>query len=149
MTFATVRQAPVPLSVCTTLVSGTVKAIGGAVHEELQLVPDWYFPAVGAQEDTEGYQTARRQVLERVSGAGAGDQLLLVVPSLNLVMVRNGQTIEPLAGEPQVPQDDVFTKYHDSRARILFEPLIAAIESNEPVARSSKQSSAAPYSPRC
>jgi len=64
-------------------------------------------------------------------GAGAGDQLLLVVPSLNLIMVRNGQTIEPLPGEPPVPQDDVFTKYHDYRARVLFEPLVAAIEAHE------------------
>ncbi len=61
-------------------------------------------------------------------GAGAGDQLLFVVPSLNLIMVRNGQTIEPLTGEPPVPQDDVFTKYHDYRAHVLFEPLVAAIE---------------------
>jgi CubicO group peptidase (beta-lactamase class C family) len=63
-------------------------------------------------------------------GAGAGDQLLLVVPSLNLIMVRNGQTIAPLPGEPTLPQDDVFTKYHDYRARVLFEPLIAAIDAN-------------------
>jgi CubicO group peptidase (beta-lactamase class C family) len=61
-------------------------------------------------------------------GAGAGDQLLFVVPSLKLIMVRNGQTIEPLRGEPPVPQDDVFTKYHDYRAHVLFEPLVAAVE---------------------
>jgi CubicO group peptidase (beta-lactamase class C family) len=60
-------------------------------------------------------------------GAGAGDQLLLVVPSLNLIMVRNGQTIAPRPGEPPVRQDDVFTKYHDYRARVLFEPLVAAV----------------------
>ena len=29
-------------------------------------------------------------------GAGAGDQVVLVVPSLNLIVVRNGQTLEPL-----------------------------------------------------
>jgi CubicO group peptidase (beta-lactamase class C family) len=61
-------------------------------------------------------------------GAGAGDQLLFVVPSLNLIMVRNGQTIAPLPGEPPVPQDDVFTRYHDYRAHVLFEPLVAAVE---------------------
>jgi uncharacterized protein DUF4185 len=75
-------------------------------------------------------------------GAGAGDQLLFVVPSLNLIMVRNGQTIEPLPGEPPVRQDDVFTKFHDYRARILLEPLVATIEPN-PAARSS----VTPYKP--
>ena len=28
-------------------------------------------------------------------GAGAGDQLLIVVPSLNLIVVRNGETLAP------------------------------------------------------
>jgi len=60
-------------------------------------------------------------------GAGAGDQLLLVVPSLRLIMVRNGQTIEPGPGEPPVRQDDVLTRYHDYRARVLFEPLAEAV----------------------
>src|SRR5437016_3348197 len=45
-------------------------------------------------------------------------------------MVRNGQTIEPSSGEPPVRQDDVFTKYHDYRAHVLFEPLVAAVESS-------------------
>src|SRR5262249_27840446 len=61
-------------------------------------------------------------------GAGAGDQLLFVVPSLNLIMVRNGETIAPLPGEPPILQDDVFTKYHDLRAHVLFEPLVAAVQ---------------------
>ncbi|MBO0857851.1 MAG: DUF4185 domain-containing protein, partial [Chloracidobacterium sp.] len=56
-------------------------------------------------------------------GAGAGDQVLLVIPSLNLIMVRNGQTIEP--PPPEAP--DVFAAYHDPRAKILFEPLVEAI----------------------
>jgi CubicO group peptidase (beta-lactamase class C family) len=56
-------------------------------------------------------------------GAGAGDQVLLVIPSLNLVMVRNGQTIEP----PPPDAPDVFAAYHDPRAKILFEPLVEAI----------------------
>jgi len=64
---------------------------------------------------------------DAVWGAGAGDQLLLVVPSLNLIMVRNGETLTPGAGEPPVREDDVFTKYHDYRARILFEPLVEAV----------------------
>ena len=65
-------------------------------------------------------------------GAGAGDQLLLVVPSLNLIMVRNGQTLEPGPGEEPVRQDDVFTRYHDYRARILLEPLVAAVTAPRP-----------------
>jgi CubicO group peptidase (beta-lactamase class C family) len=61
-------------------------------------------------------------------GAGAGDQLLLVVPSLNLIMVRNGQTLAPGPGEEPVKEDDVFTRYHDYRARILLEPLSEALD---------------------
>jgi len=53
---------------------------------------------------------------------------LLVVPSLNLIMVRNGQTLEPGPDEPPMRKDDVFTEYHDYRARILFEPLAQAVE---------------------
>src|SRR6266850_231558 len=64
---------------------------------------------------------------DAVWGAGAGDQLLLVVPSLKLIMVRNGETLAPGSGEPPVRDDDVFTKYHDYRARILFEPLMEAV----------------------
>src|SRR4029077_6644491 len=72
-------------------------------------------------------------------GAGAGDQLLLVVPSLNLIMVRNGETIAPGPGEPPVRDDDVFTKYHDYRARILFAPVVEAV-TNAP--RSSRRDEA-------
>ncbi len=64
---------------------------------------------------------------DAVWGAGAGDQLLLVVPSLNLIMVRNGETLAPGPGEPPVREDDVFTQHHDYRARILFEPLAEAV----------------------
>jgi hypothetical protein len=64
---------------------------------------------------------------DAVWGAGAGDQLLLVVPSLNLIMVRNGETLAPGPDEPPVRDDDVFTKYHDYRSRILFEPLVEAV----------------------
>jgi CubicO group peptidase (beta-lactamase class C family) len=56
-------------------------------------------------------------------GAGAGDQVLLVVPSLNLIVVRNGDT---LAAEPKNAKD-VFEAYHDQRAQILFEPVCDAI----------------------
>jgi CubicO group peptidase (beta-lactamase class C family) len=64
---------------------------------------------------------------DAVWGAGAGDQLLLVIPSLNLIMVRNGETLAPGPDEPPVRNDDLFTRYHDYRARILFEPLADAV----------------------
>src|SRR5206468_6572681 len=60
-------------------------------------------------------------------GAGAGDQLLFVVPSLKLIMVRNGETLTPGPGEAPIREDEVFTKYHDYRARILFEPLVKSV----------------------
>jgi CubicO group peptidase (beta-lactamase class C family) len=64
---------------------------------------------------------------DAVWGAGAGDQLLLVVPSLKLIMVRNGEALLPGPGEPPIKEDDVFTRYHDYRAGILFEPLVEAV----------------------
>lgn len=73
-------------------------------------------------------------------GAGAGDQLLMVVPRLNLIMVRSGQTLEPGPGEEPVRKDDVFTQFHDYRTRILFEPLVAAVK---PATKADR--SAAPY----
>lgn len=65
---------------------------------------------------------------DAVYGAGAGDQLLLVIPSLNLIMVRNGQMLVP----PPPDANDVFSAYHDPRAKLLFEPLIAAITDDAP-----------------
>lgn len=67
---------------------------------------------------------------DAVWGAGAGDQLLLVVPSLNLVMVRNGETLvlPPTSAAP----DDVLALYHDGRARLLFDPLIEAVTAPYP-----------------
>ncbi|SRR5579883_1915653 len=70
-------------------------------------------------------------------GAGAGDQLLIVVPSLNLIVVRNGETLAP---EPKNAKD-VFEAFHDPRVKILFEPVIDAITDIP------KRSSAAPYPP--
>ena len=60
---------------------------------------------------------------DAVYGAGAGDQLLLVVPSLDLIVVRNGQTLVP----PTPDAPDVFAAHHDPRAALLFEPLVAAV----------------------
>jgi len=70
-------------------------------------------------------------------GAGAGDQLLIVVPSLNLIVVRNGETLAP---EPKNPKD-VFEAFQDARVKVLFEPIIDAI-TDQP-----KPSGAAPYPP--
>jgi CubicO group peptidase (beta-lactamase class C family) len=78
---------------------------------------------------------------DAVWGAGAGDQLLLVVPGLNLIMVRNGETLAPGPGEPPIRKDDVFAQYHDYRARILFEPLAEAVTNR------GTKSAAAPYPP--
>jgi CubicO group peptidase (beta-lactamase class C family) len=73
-------------------------------------------------------------------GAGAGDQLLIVVPSLDLIVVRNGAALTP---EPKNPKD-VFEAFHDARVKVLFEPVIDAIvDRGERV----KKSSAAPYPP--
>ncbi|HEY1375859.1 MAG TPA: DUF4185 domain-containing protein, partial [Gemmataceae bacterium] len=62
-------------------------------------------------------------------GAGAGDQILLVVPSLNLIMVRNGQSLAP---PNDAAGDDVLARYHDERTKILFGPLIEAITDPPP-----------------
>jgi CubicO group peptidase (beta-lactamase class C family) len=64
---------------------------------------------------------------DAVWGAGAGDQILLVVPSLNLIMVRNGQTLVPPPQPVAGAQPDVFTLYHDGRTKVLFDPLIEAV----------------------
>jgi CubicO group peptidase (beta-lactamase class C family) len=70
-------------------------------------------------------------------GAGAGDQLLIVFPSLKLIVVRNGETLAP---EPRRPRD-VFAAYHDQRVKVLFEPIVAALTDRP------KRSGAAPYPP--
>jgi len=52
-------------------------------------------------------------------GSGAGHQVLLVVPSLNLIAVRNGDALASVPGEP--------AKYHAPVREFLFEPLIEAL----------------------
>ncbi len=52
-------------------------------------------------------------------GAGAGDQVLLVVPSLNLIVVRNGETLPTPDELKQARPRDVLEEFHDPRARIL------------------------------
>jgi CubicO group peptidase (beta-lactamase class C family) len=68
---------------------------------------------------------------DAVWGAGAGDQVLLVVPSLRLIMVRNGRELAP------APESgDVLTRFHDPRAKILLGPLIDAVRVDTGPARS-------------
>jgi CubicO group peptidase (beta-lactamase class C family) len=52
-------------------------------------------------------------------GSGAGHQIVLVVPSLNLIAVRNGELLAPAASEP--------LQYHEPVRRYLFEPLVDAL----------------------
>lgn len=52
-------------------------------------------------------------------GSGAGHQILLVVPSLNLIVVRFGSQLAQVARDPD--------SFHDAYRRYLFEPLMAAL----------------------
>jgi CubicO group peptidase (beta-lactamase class C family) len=76
---------------------------------------------------------------DAVWGAGAGDQVLLVVPSLKLVVVRNGDELATAAKIRKLKPRDVFERYHDPRAQILFRPLVKAV-TDRPLG-------AAPYPP--
>jgi len=69
---------------------------------------------------------------DAVWGAGAGDQLVLVVPSLDLIMVRNGIELVPGRGEPPVAKGDPAGRDLDYRAHILFEPLAETIVDRDP-----------------
>lgn len=68
-------------------------------------------------------------------GAGAGDQLLIVVPSLKLIVVRNGSLLAPAVKGAK----DVFEAYHDQRVKLLFEPVVEAVTG------AGTKTSAAPY----
>ena len=52
-------------------------------------------------------------------GSGAGHQILLVVPSLNLIVVRNGNMLGNVEPTPK--------SYHDAYRQFLFEPLMEAL----------------------
>jgi hypothetical protein len=82
---------------------------------------------------------------DAVWGAGAGDQLLLVVPSLQLIMVRNGEALVPGPGEAPLPKDDKMARDLDYRAHILFEPLAESIL--HPEMKSASSPAVAPYPP--
>lgn len=76
---------------------------------------------------------------DAVWGAGAGDQVLLVVPSLNLIVVRNGETLVTPDELKKLKPMDVFEEFHDPRANILFKPIVESI--------TDRKSNAAPYPP--
>jgi CubicO group peptidase (beta-lactamase class C family) len=73
---------------------------------------------------------------DAVWGAGAGHQILLVVPSLQLIMVRNGNDLYPRS------------EARERIAEVLFEPLIAAVTGRtERVVIDSVPEGKAPYPP--
>ena len=53
------------------------------------------------------------------AGAGAGNQVLLVVPSLNLIVVRNGSTL----GDEEKGEG-----FWGGLERYLFDPLMSAVQ---------------------
>jgi CubicO group peptidase (beta-lactamase class C family) len=55
-------------------------------------------------------------------GSGAGHQVVLVVPSLNLIAVRNGENL------------DARTEHHEALNQFLFEPLLDAVTGTRPPA---------------
>jgi len=63
---------------------------------------------------------------------------------LNLIMVRNGEALAPGPGEPPIRTNDVFTKFHDYRAHILFEPLVEAVTNPPPRNRLDEAQTARP-----
>jgi len=67
--------------------------------------------------------------------AGAGNQILLVVPSLQLIAVRNGGNLSPAREDRSVVNT------------FLFEPLVAAVTGQVGEARQSAAKPAAPYPP--
>jgi CubicO group peptidase (beta-lactamase class C family) len=57
-------------------------------------------------------------------GSGAGHQVVLVIPSLKLVMVRNG---DALPADPNVPDKDD-ARYQEPLFALLFKPLLDAVQ---------------------
>jgi len=64
-------------------------------------------------------------------GAGAGHQIVLVVPSLHLIAVRNGETI--------VDTTAPASEFHQPVRRFLFEPLVDAVQDREPRTEDGRQ----------
>jgi CubicO group peptidase (beta-lactamase class C family) len=69
---------------------------------------------------------------DAVWGAGAGDQVLLVVPSLRLMVVRNGGELFTAPELKKLNPKGVFEEFHDPRANILFKPVIEAVSDRVP-----------------
>lgn len=63
-------------------------------------------------------------------GSGAGHQILLVVPSLNLIVMRFGSQLAKVAGDPD--------SFHEAYRRYLFDPLMGAL-TNRPGFRAGAQ----------
>jgi CubicO group peptidase (beta-lactamase class C family) len=66
---------------------------------------------------------------DAVWGAGAGDRVVLVIPSLQLIMVRSGQNLPgaPSFAKVQEKKLDVLQRFHDHRAKNFFGPLVETI----------------------
>jgi len=60
--------------------------------EELKLFTDWYCPAVGADVDVDGYQTAWREVLEPIAADGLGPVTVLRDYHAENIMLVAGQS---------------------------------------------------------
>ncbi len=80
---------------------------------------------------------------DAVWGAGAGDQILLVIPSLKLIMVRNGAALRTPSELHDDDDADVFMRYHDWRTKHLFVPLVKTIN-DEQAAATSRRPAVAP-----
>jgi CubicO group peptidase (beta-lactamase class C family) len=74
-------------------------------------------------------------------GSGAGHQILLVIPSLNVIVVRFGTTLAETDHAPKA--------YHEPYRLFLFEPLMEAIsdKSAEGASRPNPSALASPYPP--
>ncbi|MGQ0636431.1 MAG: serine hydrolase [Planctomycetaceae bacterium] len=82
---------------------------------------------------------------DAVWGAGAGHQLLLVVPSLQLVMVRNGAPLQTAAEEIHTPKDQRDQLY-DVQVKNLFARVVEAInEAGNPKQEPKASTRVAPY----
>ena len=79
----------------------------------------WPAPGLGWYNNSEGvWSTVPRDAF---AGAGAGHQLLLVVPSLKLIVMRNGGLLEPAERTP----------FWTALSEHLFEPLMGALDAGE------------------
>jgi CubicO group peptidase (beta-lactamase class C family) len=69
---------------------------------------------------------------DAVWGAGAGDQVLLVIPSQKLIVVRNGSELFTAEEVKKRNPKDVFEEYHDPRAELLFKSVVEAVTDRTP-----------------